>query len=94
MKTYEVRQRNGKKGQGTLVVIVATNTEAEDIKTLLDADPTKLATVQTIVCEREPVMVETTEQFIARYNATKEKSAKASEALGKLTAEEREALGL
>ena len=91
--TYEVRQRNGKKGQGSLVVVVATEPEANEIKTMLDSDPA-LATVQTIVCERPAVVVETTEQFIARHNADKAKAAKATEALGKLTDEEKAALGL
>jgi hypothetical protein len=91
MKTYEVRQRNGKKGPGKLVTIVATEAEAKDIKTFLDGENSGL---DTLISEQPAIVIETMDQFIARHDAVKAKSAKAAEALGKLTAEEKAALGL
>jgi hypothetical protein len=88
---FEIRQRSSKKGPGKLVTVVATKTEAEEIKQMLDGENSG---VQTFVSDRPDVVVETPQSFATRRQAELQVRETKAAALNKLSAEERSALGL
>ena len=61
-KIYEVRQRDGNRGQSSLSAIVATKKEADCLKKMLEQENGG-TTIQTLICERK---IETIREFVAR----------------------------
>jgi hypothetical protein len=90
--SYDVRQRNGKKGPGKHVVTVATKGDAETIKGILEGEAED--GVQTIIKANQAVVIVTVEDFKAGREAYAAKEQARKDALALLSPEQQEALGV
>jgi len=90
MNPVIVAIRTGKKGPGKTVIVATNQTEAEAIGEMLNVKDG-----QTIVYrEVEPLETVTADEFKERYQAKQKAEQDKADALAKLTADERAALGL